>query len=203
MLWNRRVAVDTDVNEENFAVSIVGDGVTIEKNVPAHVARQLISLVIGGAASYGPVSRQETSVATNGAAGSAHSPHSGARRTSLREFLEDSQASRNPDKITTIAKYLAQHEEMELFTKDDIKGKYRSAGEAAPANFPRDFAWAVRNGWVAEDPKSAGSFYVTSKGHAAVENKFSDEVKKTTAQPAVRRRSRKAVSTPPAENDPE
>jgi len=163
----------------------------------------MITLIMGGAASHEPVSRRETSVSANGIAGLSHSPRPGGRRTSLREFLEETQATRNPDKITAIAEYLALHEEVELFTRDDIKGRYRSAGEAAPANFPRDFAWALRNGWVAEDSKSPGSFYVTSKGRTAVENKFPDEIKKATAQPAGRKRSRKAGSTPPAENDPE
>jgi hypothetical protein len=195
--------VETNVNEENFTVSIKGDGVTIEKSVPARVARQMITLIMGGAAPHEPVSRLDASVSTDASAGASHSSRPGMRRTSLREFLEETQASRNPDKITSIAAYLALHEEVDLFTRDDIKGRYRSAGEAAPANFPRDFAWAVRNGWIAEDSKSSGSFYVTSKGHAAVENKFSDEVKKATAQPSGRRRSRKAAGTAPAENDPE
>jgi hypothetical protein len=199
----RRIAVESKINEEHFMVSIKGDGVTVEKSVPAHVARQMIALIMGGAVSYEPVSREETSVSTNGAAGLAHSSRPGSRRTSLREFLEETQATRHPDKITAIAEYLALHERVDLFTKDEIRGRYRSAGEAAPANFPRDFAWAVRNGWIAEDSKSSGSFYVTSKGRAAVENKFSDEVKKATAQPSGRKRSRKAVTTRPPEDDTE
>lgn len=195
--------METNIDAQKFMVSIKGDGVTIEKTVPEDVARQLITLIMGGAALYEPVSRRETLVSTNGTDGSSHPPRPGGRRTSLREFLEETQATRNPDKITAIAEYLVRHEEVELFTRDEIKGRYRSAGEAPPANFPRDFAWAVRNGWIAEDSKSSGSYYVTSKGRAAVENKFSDEVKKATAQASGRRRSRKAAGAAPAENDPE
>lgn len=195
--------METNVNAEDFTVSIKGDGVTIEKSVPPRVARQMINLIMGGTDSDEPVSRQEELVSRTGAPASSHPPRSVARRTSLREFLEEAQATRNPDKITAIAEYLALHEQVELFTRDDIKGRYRLAGEAAPANFPRDFGSAVRNGWIAEDSKSSGSFYVTSKGHAAVENKFSGEVKKATAQPSSRKRSRKAGSTPPPEADAE
>jgi hypothetical protein len=89
---------------------------------------------------------------------------------------------------------------MELFTKDDIRGRFRLSGEAAPANFPRDFIWAVKNGWIAEDPKSPGSFYVTQKGRNAIENNFSSEVKKGTPQPAARRRPRKSNSMRNAES---
>jgi hypothetical protein len=199
----RRMAVDTNINEEHFTVSIKGDGVTVEKSVPAHVARQMISLIMGGTVSYEPLPREEAPIFTNDAAGLAHSSRPGSRRTSLREFLEETQATRHPDKITAIAQYLALHEKADLFTRDEIKGRYRSAGEAAPANFPRDFGWAVRNGWIAEDSKSSGSFYVTSKGRAAVENKFSDEDKKATVQPSGRKRSRKAGRARPPQDDTE
>jgi hypothetical protein len=39
----KETAVETNVDEENFTVSIKGDGVAIEKNVPAHVAQQMIT----------------------------------------------------------------------------------------------------------------------------------------------------------------
>ena len=101
-----------------------------------------------------------------------------------------------------IAEYLYIHEEVELFTRDDIRGRFRTAGEAVPGNFPRDFAWAVKNGWVAEDVKSAGSFYVTQKGRLAIQSKFSEEVKKATAQPVSRKRSRK-IAAQSAKDDAE
>src|ERR1700730_764236 len=176
--------MEVESSEELYAVSIEGNGITIQKSVPAHIARQMINVIMGGAIVDEPVSRHDAAVSTNDASlGTGHVPPVGGRRTSLREFLDESQASRNPDKITAIAEYLLVHEAIELFTRDDIKGRYRAAGEAAPANFPRDFTWAVKNGWVAEDPKSQGSFYVTQKGRNAIENKFSSEVKKGTPQP--------------------
>jgi hypothetical protein len=183
--------------EELYKVSIKGVGVTIEKSVPARVARQMINAIMGDAAPYEPVSSQEMPVARN-PLGTGYAPAAGGHKTSLREFLDESRASRNPDKITAIAQYIFVHEGADLFTRNDIKGRFRTAGEAAPANFTRDFTWAVKNGWVAEDAKSSGSFYVTKKGGAAIKNKFSDEIKKGTAQPSGRKRSRKA---PFAEDD--
>lgn len=170
-------------NDELYVVSVKGDGISIEKSVPASVARQVINAVMGGSitgASAEPGKREDRPNAFNG-----------ARRLSLREFLEETQAKRNPDKITVIAEYLFEFEGQELFARDDIKSRFRLAGEAAPANFPRDFSWTVRNGWIAEDPKSPESFYVTQKGRNAIENKFSSDVKKATSQPSARRRSRR------------
>lgn len=184
--------------EEMFTVSVDGAGVKIEKSVPAGVARDVINVLMGGppasigsypAATLGIGGSVASTGFTTGSPASVAGPV-GGRRISLREYLDESQASRNPDKITAIAEYLYVHESAELFTKDDIKGRFRSAGEAPPANFPRDFAWAVKNGWIAEEVKSPGSFYVTQKGRQAIANKFSDEVKKATAK-STRRRSRK------------
>jgi hypothetical protein len=186
--------------EEPYEVSIKGGGITIEKKVSAHVARQMINVIMGGGPPYEHVSNQTSPVFRN-ASGTDHAPAIGGLKRSLREFLEESRPRRNPDKITAIAQYLSVHEGTEVFTRDDIKGRFRTAGEAAPANFPRDFTWAVKNGWIAEDAKSSGSFYVTRTGIAAVKNKFSDEIKKGTAQPIGRKRSRKAGSTPFAEDD--
>lgn len=193
--------MEVESNEDLYAVSIDGNGIKIQKSVPAHIARQMVNVIMGGAIPCEPVSRQEAPVSKNSSSGTGHAPPSGGRRTSLREFLDESKASRNPDKITAIAEYLVVHEAIELFTRDDIKGRYRVAGEAAPANFPRDFAWAVKNGWVAEDTKTQGSYYVTQKGRAAIDNKFSDEVRKATLKPSGRKRSRKAGSAPTAEDD--
>lgn len=196
--------IEVENGEELYAVSIDGNGITIQKNVPAHIARQMINAIMGGAIVDESVSRKEVPVSKNDTSSNRdHGPPLGGLRTSLREFLDESQASRNPDKITAIAEYLLVHEAIELFTRDDIKGRYRAAGEAAPANFPRDFAWAVKNGWVAEDLKSLGSYYVTRKGRAAINNKFSEEVKKATLEPSGRKRSRKAGTTPTAEDDAE
>lgn len=176
-------------NEQDlYVVSVKGDGITVEKSVPAAVARQVMNVIMGGAALGGGIApgKQEAAPGTVGSA---------SRRLSLREFLEEAQAKRNPDKVVAIAEYLLVFEEQELFTRDDVKGRFRLAGEAAPGNFPRDFAWAVTNGWIAEDVKSPGSFYVTQKGRNAIENKFSSEVKKATSQPSARRRLRRARAT--------
>lgn len=177
--------------EQLYIVSIKGDGIAVEKSVPAQIAREVMNVVMGGAPPGNAAASTKRAEGLNG-------PSLGVRRTSLREFLEESQAQRNPDKITVIAEYLFQFEEAEVFTREDIRGRFRLAGEAPPANFPRDFMWAIKNGWIAEDSKSPGSFYVTHKGRNAIENKFSGEIKKGTSQLTGRRR-RRIASTPSPE----
>jgi hypothetical protein len=181
--------VGAEGGQELYTVSIRGEGIAVEKSVPAQIARQVMLVVMGGAVT-GDASAPINRVDPVGVA------ESGLRRISLREFLDEAQARRNPDKITAIAEYLFQFEEMGLFTREEIKGRFRAAGEAAPANFPRDFAASVKNGWIAEDSKAPGSFYVTQKGRNAIENKFSSEVKKTTARPVGRRRARRSTREP-------
>jgi hypothetical protein len=106
----------------------------------------MINLIIGGAGAYEPVSQHEPPESRGSLMGAGNAPAGGGRRMSLREFLDESQASRNPDKITVIGEYLYQHEGKSEFSRDDIKGRFKHAGEGAPANFPRDFSWAVKNG---------------------------------------------------------
>ena len=180
--------------DAEFKISIVGKGVAIEKTVSAALASTIISMLMTGAAAPGlRASSGNSTVGQNepGAGG-------GRRRTSIREFLDDQAASRNPDKITAIAVFIEQVEGKETFSKEDVKLKFPKAGEAVPGNFTRDFAWAIQSGWIAEDPQVPGSFYVTQKGHAAVTAKFSKDVQKKLPQD---RRGRKKDQTESAETE--
>ena len=182
---DREAVVDAEGGEELYTVSIKGNGVVVEKSVPAEVARRVINALMAGAFSEG--ASMSGSAATQRARQALR--HAGSR---CENFLKNRSARRNPDKIITIAEFVRQFEDKELFTREDIRGRFRLAGEAAPANFPRDFTWAVKNGWIAEDAKSPNSFYVTQTGRNAIANRFSSEVKKGTPQPTARRRPRKA-----------
>jgi hypothetical protein len=193
-----------EMRDDTFDVSIKGEGVMIEKKrVAAPLARQLINILMGGGDGYEHVLAHSVTVHGSTPKSAPGSSGEGASRTSLREYLDETQATRNPDKITAMGQYLLLHENVGEFTRDDIKGRFRTAGEVPPANFPRDFSWAVKNGWIAEDPKKPGAFYVTQKGRVAIEGRFSDGVKKSTSQPSARRRSRKRGSNSQSEGEAE
>lgn len=78
------------------------------------------------------------------------------------------------------------------FSRSDIRRLFREAGEPEPRNFARDFAWAIRNGWLA-GTDSAG-FYITQSGRLAVERRFAAEVVKKTRGKSTSRRRRNAFN---------
>src|SRR5438445_805629 len=88
-------------------------------------------------------------------AASRSSPSLSGQPLSLREFLQQADVSAGIHaKILAVGRYLRDFEGQADFTRDDIRTRFRTAGEGQPANFPRDFQKAVRAGWIAEDPKS-------------------------------------------------
>lgn len=174
--------------EKTLEISVTGEGVSITQEVDQRTAREIINILMGGSPEYTRGSRPFR----QGRSDTEDSETRTQRPLSLREYLDETEARRNPDKIVAIGEYMSEHEEVPEFSRDDVKSRFKLAGEAAPRNFARDFAWAVSNGWVAEDPKTPGSFYVTKKGRDAIDAKFAADVAKSTRQkPGGRRRSSK------------
>lgn len=171
------------VKSSSYNLTLKGEGISVSRDVDQSIARAIMELVLGGGA---PVN---SAVPTHRAP--ATQAHAQITRLSLREFLDQAAPNRNPDKIVAIGEYIIQHDQQSDFTKDDVKARFRNAGESPPANFPRDFTWAISNGWIAEDAHNAGRYYVTQKGKAAIAEKFSGEVKKRSGfKPTGRRRRR-------------
>lgn len=161
-----------DQQSESYSLKLDGNGISINRNVPQDVARAVVDIVMGGDVRGRPAKP---------AAEAIHSREDpDPPSLSLHEVLENSGAKRNPDKIAVIAHYMIEHEGQQKFARDELKGRFREAGEAVPANFPRDFNWAVKNGWIAEDPHDRGSYYVTKKGREAIGEKFSSDIRKKT-----------------------
>lgn len=185
---------DATTPAPQYDFSLTGDGISITRKVPEAVARSIIALVLGGAVMP---TREISFAQPPNASGSMPAPRHAHERLSLREYLDDVGATRNPDKITAIGQFMLEQEERDLFTRDDVKSRFRSAGEAAPGNFPRDFSLAVRTGWISEDPKSPGSFYVTKKGREALQGGFVAEVRR----PPSKKRRRDGSDPGPDEGE--
>lgn len=146
-------------DEPKFKLSLKGEGITVEQDVPAAVARDIIAIVLGGAPS------------TRGARGTPMSQASGTgSNLSIREFVDEAGAKKNPHIVTAIGQYLIDVDGQERFTRAEVKAKFAKAGEPTPANISRDMAHAASSGWVAENPR--GQFYVTDTGRRAIEAKF-------------------------------
>jgi hypothetical protein len=170
---------------ETYSLKLEGQGISVSRDVGQDVARAILDIVMGGNARARP--------GRTGSEPNDIREERGRPSLSLHECLENSGAKRNPDKIAVIGQYIIEHEGRRDFSRDDLKGRFREAGEAVPGNFPRDFSWALKNGWIAEDLENRGSYYVTKKGKEAIEERFSLEIRKKTYQKKgiSRRRTKK------------
>jgi hypothetical protein len=168
------------VGEERlYAFSLKGAGMNFAREVDEPTARALLHIALGGPAA---VQDEQTKPASN-----RREQKSGSQ--SVREFLNEHQAKRNPEKIAAVGEYLASTG-VSSFSKDDLLSQFRIARESMPRNFRRDLTWTVATGWIAEDPQNPGNFYVTQTGKNAVEGNFSAEIKKKSGFRSVRRRRR-------------
>ena len=165
--------------EKQYKLALEGEGIKIEKEIPESLALQVVSLVMGGHSAGVLASKSHLTVGQK-------SPVGGAR-LSVREYMDDAGAKRNPEKIVAIGAYLVHQLNQKTFTRKEVKLQFKNAAEAVPGNYTRDFDWAVSNGWLGTD--SHKDYYVTTKGFDAITNKFSDEIRKGTK--LKRRRAKK------------
>lgn len=178
-------------DDKRFKITVTGDGLSLDRETDEETARYVINILMGGPTIHTPV-RSKLDGDTRPRAPSAEHAADPLNRVSLREFLDETLAQRNPDKIAVIGQYIVDYEGQNEFSREDIKDRFKHAAEAMPKNFGRDFSWTIRNGWIAEDQKSPGNHYVTKKGREAIKGKFSSEVRRATGQrPSGRRRARK------------
>jgi hypothetical protein len=162
--------VMNDLPEIAYELSLTGPGITITKSVDAERAGAIAQIAMGGAV------RQIDRLATGPTVLRA-GPVDPGRPLSLREFLQRMDLSIGIHaKILAVGRYMRDFENLPDFTRDDVRSRFRGAGEPQPGNFPRDFQKAVRAGWIAEDPKSAGRFYVTRTGDELTDQGFRSAV---------------------------
>lgn len=91
------------------------------------------------------------------------------KKTSLVEVLKEKNPATNYQRITVFAFYKEKYEGVEQFAKADLLTYFATAKLAKPANYDRDFAEAVKQGWIHEDGANS---YLTSSGEAAVSAGF-------------------------------
>jgi hypothetical protein len=169
-------------NESVYKVKIEGDGLTFERGISKEIGEKVLMLILSGGNQPFPMPEsigvhptthpEETQVSDK-----HHSD------LSIREFLDEHNAKRNPDIITAAGLYLSIHENMQYFTKEDILNAFESAAESSPKNFSRDLKWTIKIGWVAEKRGTNDTYYVTSSGKNAVNTAFPAELLKKTKDP--------------------
>lgn len=165
-------------DEKQFRLRLSGNGLNLDKVVPAETANQIVSLVLGTSAN-----QAATETAQGVRANSLQrSP------ISVREFLLQHEAKRIPEQIATVALYLKNHRNTPVLTRKDLVKAFEDAQEPVPKNLARDLKWTVRIGWVAPKGGLKSTYYLTSAGEAAVGGKFPAEIRKATGVSSGRRR---------------
>lgn len=149
-----------DEPDEDFALKLVGDGISIEKRVNKQTAMAVVAAVFSGGAS-GVAERME-----------AGNRQQAQPALSMREFLNESRASTNAEVITALGQYICRYEAKEHFSKEDLRESFRRAHAVIPKNLPRDVGTAITAGWIHEAPGRTGQYYVTNTGMQLVETRF-------------------------------
>lgn len=168
---------------QNYKVTIQGPGLSMEMTeVPKAICDQITVLILTGSTGSPPAA--STAPAGNGThisvsrrAGSV-SRRDANPELSLREFLDQLEPKRGPDKITAIGVYLNDHRDQDTFSGPELEQAFQSASEPVPANMPRDIKWTVKTGWIAPSLGTKGRYYVTKTGRSVAENKFPKEAVK-------------------------
>ncbi len=170
-----------------YELILEGNGISLKRRLSEATALRVIGVVMGTGGAPTGAGRTPTPPAS-----------SGIPATSLREYLDGTEAKGNPEKIVAIGQFLIESGVSQVFSRDDIKSRFRDAGERPPANFARDFGLAISAGWIAEDLSTRGQYYITKTGANAAATHFSDDVQRSLKQ-ARRTYKRPRKSTTHAE----
>jgi len=141
---------------KQYQVKISGPGVNVDTMTDGPTARALMAIIMSGS------TEPPTVVPTAGP----------QQTTTLREFVNSSGAKSTAAQILAIAEFVRTTERKDEFTRDEIGGKFGLAGLPPPVDLARDFQTAANHGWIAEDPRALGHFFITTKGHEALRGKF-------------------------------
>ena len=146
-------------SDEDFALTLVGDGISIEKKVNRQTAMAVVAAVMGGKSTF--------------TLGQEDGKGSGRPRPQLTpsEFLTDAGASTNVEQITALGHFVIHYEGKENFSQGELRDAFTRAREKVPKNLSRDVGVAINKGLMHEVGKS-GRYYVTNTGIQELESKF-------------------------------
>ena len=180
-------------DKEAYSVKLTGPGVTIDREVSKELAEQVVLLVMTGQVSTAAAAPPTPPV---GYGSPTPSPSPGVPGDlSVREFLDQTDAKRVPDKITAMAVFLRDVRKQSHFQRADMVEQFQAAHERVPKNLSRDIAWAAKAGWIAPKVGTNDTYYVTKSGGDAVAARFSKEVVQKTRGMTTGATKKKKTST--------
>lgn len=183
---------------EDFTLTLEGDGITVKRSVDRATALEILNSVLAPRTHQdGPMPPAGSNVEPDEKA--IHRPPSRGlppavapqrsyppppppppqmpapppeKPLSLREYVNEFEPKTNAQIILCIAQFLAMHESLDRFKRDQIKPKFPAAGEAPPKNYARDFQTAIDKGWIGSDPMDKSLFFVTRTGEQQLKTGF-------------------------------
>jgi hypothetical protein len=156
---------DERTTKEEYRLTLKGPGLAVDKIIDSQTAGAIAQMTFSGVG---------TDMANVGQGAKTPQPTlaPSMQRMSLREYLQTNVPDRGiHTKILAVARYMRDFESQSDFNREDVRSRFRSAGEPQPANFHRDFQKAVRAGWIAEDHRNRGRYYVTRTGDEAIDSR--------------------------------
>lgn len=153
-------ATDSAENNENdseFEFTLEGPGVKISRSVPADRLPALLAVLLGTADIGDPF------VVAEGTGEPESSQSRDRPRRTPAEFLGETKAKTNAEKIAAFAWYQEEHGESGV-KREQLEGLFRQAGQTVPGNLARDIRNAEEKRLIGEDPSDPDLFYVTSTG---------------------------------------
>lgn len=190
--------------DEGYHLILKGGGLALDRNVTEHQAWAVLGVVFGqpGAKRLSAMPAPDTH--GRGGARQQHEEHSQKVEQdqqppqriapeadlTVGEFIEQCEATSNPEKIVAISMFLRNYAGHETISRNDVRAQFQRAGEPIPANFHRDFVKAVSSKWISTTTDGK-NYFITGSGRKAVENKFSTDTRKVASSTRRRRPPKK------------
>jgi len=176
---NELASGDSITTSRRYRIRVDGDGLTLDIHVGSALAGSILQLAMGGGSAT-PAASPQGGIAREIAPSTVAPPQPPAGRPELTlgEYLAESEAKTNVDKITAVGEYLAEHSNQPNFTLDDVRAQLLAIREDVPKNLHRDMASAAKARYIAEDTSSKGSYYVTGTGRTAIAGQFPRQPRK-------------------------
>lgn len=128
---------------EACRIEITGPGLSVTRSLPMQRLPALLDYLL----------RQEREPAspppTPGAGPAAEdTPAADSWRQGLRAYYDDKRPATNPERIAVLGRFVEVAEGRTSFNKEELRRRFLSAEVPLPRNFSRDFATAIRRGYL-------------------------------------------------------
>jgi hypothetical protein len=173
--------------QDPFNLSLTGEGITVERNVSAALARRILALVLGGPAAPPQDGGDSSETEGDDDVDLAPAPPKAGNKDP-KAFLGSKKPTMDIEKVACLAYVLTHHRGMERFKTKDLT-KAATDARTSPFSNPTQ---AAKNAARAQYLASAGKGFwlLTSFGEEIVDALPNREKVKTVQENAPRRRRR-------------